>query len=82
MRNYTVNRLPDTKELSTNNLLNYTSSLQYGLYRFRILNEQVIHGRPLSTQRVKYAASYYPPRRKPLWSAAARRRFSYWNTAA
>ena len=41
-------RFGATKELSTNNLLNYTSSLQYELYRFRILNEQVIHGRPSS----------------------------------
>ena len=31
--------------------------------------------RDLSTRRVKYAASYYPLRRQPLWSAAARRRF-------
>jgi hypothetical protein len=43
---------------------------------------KLLSGRSLSTGRHKFAASYYPARRKPLWSAAARRRFSYWNTAA
>jgi hypothetical protein len=42
----------------------------------------LVHVESPGTRGDKYAASYYPPRRKPLWSAAARRRFSYWNTAA